>query len=60
DGVASTLRGNAPSWLAITTLSPEGKWELAFPNTPEIKKLFSDGMIEDILFDITYAYRTPD
>lgn len=60
DGIISTLRGNASSWIDITQSPPEGEWELAFPDTPETRKLFTDGLIEDILFDITYTYRTPD
>ncbi|HEX7734848.1 MAG TPA: neuraminidase-like domain-containing protein [Ktedonobacteraceae bacterium] len=60
DGVISTRRGNASSWIPLIGLAPNGEWELAFPNTPEIRQLFSEGLIEDILFDISYTYRTPD
>ena len=40
--------------------SPVGKWELALPNTSEIRQMFKDEQIEDILFVITYSGRTPE
>ncbi len=59
DGVISTRRGNAGSWLAMTDKkSPAGVWMLSF--TPEIRKLFADEVIEDILLVITYSGRTPE
>ncbi len=59
DGVISTRRGNAGSWLAMTDKkSPAGVWTLSF--TPEIRKLFADEVIEDILLVITYSGRTPE
>jgi hypothetical protein len=39
--------------------SPIGEWELALPNTEEIKNRFKNEEIEDILFVITYAGHTP-
>ncbi|MBI4784530.1 MAG: hypothetical protein HY785_24925 [Oscillatoriophycideae cyanobacterium NC_groundwater_1537_Pr4_S-0.65um_50_18] len=60
DGVISTRRGNAGSWTAIIGKSPIGNWELILPNTEEVKKHFQDEKIDDILFVITYAGRTPD
>lgn len=60
EGVISTRRGNASSWIPLIGLAPHGEWELAFPNTPEVRQLFQEGLIEDILFDISYTYRTPD
>ena len=42
--------------------SPIGEWELALPNTVEIRNRFGDGGsnedIQDILFVITYSGRT--
>lgn len=60
DGVISTRRGNAGSWMAMIGKSPFGKWELALPNTDEMKKRFKNEEIEDILFVITYSGRTPE
>jgi hypothetical protein len=44
--------------------SPIGDWELALPNTKEMKDRFGDQDgsedIEDILFVITYSGRTPE
>jgi hypothetical protein len=60
DGVISTRRGNASSWMAVIGKSPYGKWELTLPNTDDMKKRFKDSEIQDILFVITYSGRTPD
>jgi hypothetical protein len=60
DGIISTRRGNAGSWTAMIGKSPAGEWELALPNTEEMKKRFETEEIEDILFVITYSGRTPE
>ena len=60
DGIISTRRGNAGSWTAMLGKSPAGEWELALPNTEEMKKRFEIEEIEDILFVITYSGRTPE
>ncbi|RCJ42353.1 hypothetical protein A6770_35085 [Nostoc minutum NIES-26] len=60
DGIISTRRGNAGSWTAMISKSPVGEWELTLPNTEEVKKHFQDEEIDDILFVITYAGRTPE
>ncbi len=59
DGIISTRRGNAGSWTAMIGKPPVGEWELILPNTEEVKKHFLDEEIDDILFVITYAGRTP-
>ncbi len=58
DGTASTRRGNAGSWMAIIGKAPSGVWELALPNTEEMRRHFTDDDIEDILFVVTYSGRT--
>jgi hypothetical protein len=64
DGIISTRRGNAGSWTAMIGKSPAGEWELALPDTEEIRDRFGDEgsneNIEDILFVITYSGRTPE
>jgi hypothetical protein len=60
DGIISTRRGNAGSWMLLVGQSPSGEWTLALPNTEVIKQRFRDEKIEDILFVITYAGRTPE
>jgi hypothetical protein len=60
DGVISTRRGNAGSWTAMIGKSPVGEWELALPNTEEIRNRFKNEEIDDILTVITYSGRTPD
>ena len=60
DSIISTRRGNAGSWTAMIGKSPAGEWELALPNTEEMKKRFETEEIEDILLVITYSGRTPE
>ena len=59
DGVISTRRGNAPSWTEMIGSPPIGKWELALPNSEEIRQMLGEGKIEDILFVITLSGQTP-
>jgi receptor-binding and translocation channel-forming TcA subunit of Tc toxin/ABC toxin-like protein len=59
DGIVSTRRGNAGSWMSMIGKSPLGKWELSLPNTEDIKNRFKNDEIQDILFVITYGGRTP-
>ncbi|PLS80228.1 MAG: hypothetical protein CYG59_09110 [Chloroflexi bacterium] len=48
--------------LRITSFtgSAIGEWELALPNTEEVKSWFKNEQIEDILFIITYTGSTPE
>jgi|GEM_PF-746717 len=57
DGMISTRRG---AWPLLLGASVVGEWTLALPDTPEIRTLFKDEKIEDILFVITYSGRTPE
>ena len=59
DGVISTRRGNAGSWTGMLGKAPFGEWELALPNTEELKTQFRNNVIEDLLLVITYSGRTP-
>lgn len=59
DGVISTRRGNADSWLSMIGKLPAGTWELTLPDTDEIRKHFQNEEITDILFVLTYQGRTP-
>jgi hypothetical protein len=59
DGIISTRRGNAGSLTAIIGKAPVGTWELALPNTEEMKNRFKNAEIDDILLVLTYAGRTP-
>jgi hypothetical protein len=59
DGVISTRRGNASSWKKMIGKHPFGKWELALPNTKDMKDRFKNEEIEDILFVISYSGLTP-
>jgi hypothetical protein len=61
DGLYST-RGNASSWASTITdtdKAPVGEWELALPDTPDMRNSFKNEEIEDILFVITYSGNTP-
>jgi hypothetical protein len=60
DGTISTRSGIAGSWAAMIGKSPAGEWELALPNTDEMKNRFKNEEIGDILLVITYSGRTPE
>jgi len=60
DGIISTRKGNASSWVPMLSKSPFGEWDLALPDTDEMRKRFNYEEITDILFVITYAARTPE
>nr|MDQ3831145.1 hypothetical protein [Candidatus Tectomicrobia bacterium] len=60
DGVISTRRGNATSWTAMIGKSPFGEWELSLPDNSQIRELFAQEKLEDILLVMTFSGRTPD
>ncbi len=60
DGAVSTRQGNAGSWLTMLGRKPIGDWELALPDSEEVRRRFEDEEIEDILLVLTYRARTPD
>jgi len=59
DGVISTRRGNAPAWLPMVGRPVAGDWRLEFPDQPDVRKMFQEDWIEDMLLVITYAGRLP-
>jgi hypothetical protein len=59
DGIISTRRGNAGSWAAMTRKLVTGEWELALPNTEEVKQRFKQDEITDIVLVITYKADVP-
>jgi hypothetical protein len=59
DGIISTRRGNAGSWLSMIGKPPLGSWELSLPNTEEVRSQFDQDQIQDILLVITYAGISP-
>jgi hypothetical protein len=58
-GIISTRLGNAPSWAPIINRSPFGAWELALRDTAEVRDLFANEAISDIVFVLTISGRTP-
>jgi hypothetical protein len=60
DGVISTRRGNAGSWIAMIGKPPFGEWELSLPDAEDLRAHFNNDDIQDILFVITYIARTPE
>jgi hypothetical protein len=59
EGIISTLLGNGAGWMPMLGRAPVGEWSLTLPDTAERRQLFASEAIEDILFVITYAGRTP-
>jgi len=60
DGIISTLKGNAGSWMAMIGKNPVGDWELSLLNDVLTRKRFKDEEIEEMLFVITFSGRTPE
>ena len=60
DGVINTRQGNGSSWTAMIGKAPVGEWDLALPNTEEIRNRFENEEIEDILLVLSYSGRTPE
>lgn len=58
----STRSPSASNLSAITTsaTSVEGEWTLTLPNTPTVRELFEQDVIEDILFVISYSGMSPE
>jgi outer membrane lipoprotein SlyB len=61
DGVVSTRRGNASTWLSLVQngKAPLGQWTLALPDSAQLRDRFVNEEIEDILLVITYRGITP-
>ncbi len=58
DGIISTRRGNAASWTSMIGRTPIGQWELALPNTQEVRGFFRNEEIDEILLVVTYSGST--
>ena len=60
EGLISTRSTNADSWKSMTgNKSLIGQWELALPNSAEMRNRFTNDEIENILFVISYRGTTP-
>jgi hypothetical protein len=57
DGIASTRRGNAPTWIPLTGTSPSGDWRLSFGS--DAQALFGAGGLDDILLVISWSGQAP-
>lgn len=64
DGVISTRKGNASSWISMIGRSPYGTWELSLDDNLADGRapveLLNNEEITDILFVITYSGNTPE
>jgi hypothetical protein len=58
NGVISTRRGNASSWILMIGKTPFGNWQLSLPNAEVMRNRIANGDIQDILFVITYSAQT--
>jgi hypothetical protein len=59
DGVADSRRSSPGAWSGIVGKSPASEWELSLPNTTEVRNLFTNGHIQDIVIIITYEGMLP-
>jgi hypothetical protein len=63
EGLISTRSGNAGSWLSMIGKAPIGQWELALPNTTEMRERFKtdlppvcrESIISNLLILFTYS-----
>ncbi|MDN3249779.1 MULTISPECIES: neuraminidase-like domain-containing protein [unclassified Streptomyces] len=61
EGIISTRRGNAGSWMSsFTGRKPVGEWELSLPDTEAVRARFVAGDMDDVLLVVSYSGRPPD
>lgn len=61
DGIISTRRGNGSAWLMMQGQPVVGTWTLSLPvNSWEVRQLFAEEKIEDMLLVITFAGQLPE
>lgn len=61
DGILSARREAGGGWLsALQGKGLSGEWTLSLPNTAEMRELFEQDQLEDIMFVVTFKGRTPD
>ena len=58
-GVIRTRRANGAGWMGLIGRSPVGDWEIALPDTPVMRRRFTDSAIDELLLTITYSGRVP-
>jgi hypothetical protein len=59
DGLVSTRRAAGACWLSMIGRRPTGTWELAFPNTHAVQRLFTEERVAEILLVVSYGGTTP-
>jgi hypothetical protein len=63
EGVASTQRGNAPSWRPMASTAPLGTWRLDLTENLSdgrpVRQALAEDEIEDILLAVTYGATSP-
>jgi hypothetical protein len=57
NGIASTRRGNAAGWNALTRTDPAGDWQLSFGD--DAQALFGSGGLDDVLLVISWTGQAP-
>jgi hypothetical protein len=60
EGLISTRFGNGAGWNSMIGKSPIGEWELALPNTQEVRERFKNSDIYDLLLVISFSGKLPD
>ena len=58
-GIAGTRRPGAAPWEKFKDSAPVGDWELHLEDTPVVRKLFADGVIQDLVVVFTLSGTTP-
>jgi hypothetical protein len=59
DGMISTGRGNASTWVPMLGQPVAQSWTLALPNTDDVKQRFQNADVSDVLLVVSYSGRLP-
>lgn len=59
NGLISTRAGNGAAWASLIGKAPFGEWELTLPNTAQLRRMFTDNEIDDLMLVVTYKASSP-
>lgn len=59
DGLASTRTGSGAAWAGMIGRSPVGEWEMALPDTDDMRQRFAASELRDLFLVISIVGRLP-
>ena len=61
NGLIRTRNSTAPAWSQVfRDVSPLGRWSIEFENSAEVRNLFSENRLQDIMFVISFVGQRAD